>query len=351
MPCRGFLAMLDPFRHCREIQQQDWPTNSPRSVSVRHCFTGKERFARLMDMVSFAKAKARKKEKGEEISRITSRDNRWLKRFRACLGGEEGGDGIVGLEGVRLVEAALGSELAVEALLVSESGERHLARLSGSIAAELQILRTTDRLFAGIADTQTPQGVAALVRPKVATVEDVLKGVALVAVLVGVQDPGNVGTILRAAEAFGATGVATCSAAGVGTANPLAPKAMRASAGSALRLPILRGISCAILLAQLRVSGVKLYAAVRDSDAPLGRQTGGVPRLIRPWEADWKSPVAVLIGNEGAGLPEEIVESCDARVSIPQRDSGKTSGVESLNAAMAGSVLLYEAMRQRGAVG
>jgi TrmH family RNA methyltransferase len=104
-------------------------------------------------------------------------------------------------------------------------------------------------------------------------------------------------------------------------------------------------------LAQLRVSGVKLYAAVRDSDAPLGRQTGGVPRLIRPWEADWKSPVAVLIGNEGAGLPEEIVESCDARVSIPQRESGKTSGVESLNAAMAGSVLLYEAMRQRGAVG
>jgi TrmH family RNA methyltransferase len=73
--------------------------------------------------------------------------------------------------------------------------------------------------------------------------------------------------------------------------------------------------------------------------------------LVRPWEADWKSPVAVLIGNEGAGLPGEIVESCDARVSIPQRESGKTGGVESLNAAMAGSVLLYEAMRQRGAVG
>jgi TrmH family RNA methyltransferase len=317
-------------------------------VLAQHCFTGEERFARLMHMASFAKAKAQKKAMGEGISRITSRENRWLKRFRACLGGEEGGDGIVGIEGVRLVEAALGSGLAVEALLVSESGERHLARLSGSIAPELQILRTTDRLFAGIADTQTPQGVAALVRPKVATVEDVLKGVALVAVLVGVQDPGNVGTILRAAEAFGATGVATCSAAGVGTANPLAPKAMRASAGSALRLPILRGISSAILLTQLRVSGVKLYAAVRDSDAQLRRQSSSVPPLVRPWEADWNSPVAVLIGNEGAGLPNEIVESCDARVSIPQRESGKTSAVESLNAAMAGSVLLYEAMRQRG---
>jgi TrmH family RNA methyltransferase len=318
---------------------------------AQHCFTGEERFARLMSMASFAKAKVRKKEKGEETSRITSRDNQWLKRFRACLGGEEGGDGIVGVEGVRLVEAALGSGLPIEALLLSESGERHMARLSGSIAAELQILRTTDRLFAGIADTQTPQGMAALVRPKVATVEDVLKGVALVAVLVGVQDPGNVGTILRAAEAFGATGVATCSDAGVGTANPLAPKAMRASAGSALRLPILRGMSCAILLAQLRFSGVKLYAAVRDSKAHLSRQSGSFPPLVRPWEADWKSPVAVLIGNEGAGLGEEIVRACDARVSIPQRESGKTGGVESLNAAMAGSVLLYEAMRQRGAVG
>jgi TrmH family RNA methyltransferase len=106
-------------------------------------------------------------------------------------------------------------------------------------------------------------------------------------------------------------------------------------------------MSSAILLTKLRVSGVRLYAAVPDSDLRGGRQTGGWPTLVRPWEADWKSPVALLIGNEGAGIPDEIVRCCDARVSIPQRDSGKTSGVESLNAAMAGSVLLYEAMRQR----
>ena len=297
-----------------------------------------------------AKTNPRKKEIAEQISLIASRDNRWLKRFRTCLRGEEVGEGIVGVEGVRLVEAALGSGLPVEALLVSVSGERHLSRLSTLIAPDMQILRTTDRLFAGIADTQTPQGVAALVRPKVAKLEDVLSGVGLVAVLVGVQDPGNVGTILRAAEAFGATGAATCSGGGVGTANPLAAKALRASAGSALRLPIVRGMSCAILLAQLRVSGVKLYAGVPDGDADLGPQNGGVPPLVRPWEADWKSPVALLIGNEGAGLDKEIVRSCDARVSIPQRDSGKMAGVESLNAAMASSVLLYEAMRQRSGV-
>jgi len=107
-------------------------------------------------------------------------------------------------------------------------------------------------------------------------------------------------------------------------------------------------MSTAILLAQLRVSGVKSYAAVPDGDARLGRQSGVVPPVVRPWEADWKSPVALLIGNEGAGLSEEIVRSCDAQVSVPQRESGKMGGVESLNAAMAGSVLLYEAMRQRG---
>src|SRR5258708_32579169 len=104
-----------------------------------------------MNMSFRGKPKTQKKESGAQGSLISSRDNRWLKRFRACLGGEEGGDGIVGVEGVRLVEAALGSELAVEALLVSESGERHLARLSEAIRAGLQILRTTDRLVAGIA--------------------------------------------------------------------------------------------------------------------------------------------------------------------------------------------------------
>jgi RNA methyltransferase, TrmH family len=317
-------------------------------VLAQRCFTEEGRFARLLDMAFPAKANARKRDTPERISVITSRDNQWLRRFRAFLGGDEGRDGIVGVEGVRLVEAALGSGLRVEGLLVSASGERHLARLAGLIAPELRILRTTNRLFAGVADTQTPQGVAALVQTRVATLEDVLRGVALVVVLIGVQDPGNVGTILRAAEAFGATGAATCSTGGVGTANPLGAKALRASAGSALRLPILYGMSTAILLAQLRVSGVKLYAAVRDGDAHLGRQSGAVPPVVRPWEADWKSPVALLIGNEGAGLGEEIVRSCDARVSIPQRESGKMGAVESLNAAMAGSVLLYEAMRQRG---
>ena len=105
---------------------------------------------------------------------IASRDNRWLKRFRAALSGERGDDGVVGVEGVRMVEAALGSKLPVEALLVSESGARHLPRVAHVLAPDVPVLRTSDKLFAGVADTRTPQGLAALVRPRQASVEDLV---------------------------------------------------------------------------------------------------------------------------------------------------------------------------------
>jgi RNA methyltransferase, TrmH family len=282
---------------------------------------------------------------------IAGRDNRWLKRFRAALSGEGSEDGAVGVEGVRLVEAALGSGLPVEALLVSESGARHLPRVAHVLPEDVPVLRTTDKLFAGVADTKTPQGVAALVRPRQASIEDLLRGgTALLVALVGVQDPGNVGTTVRAAEAFGASGVATCIAGDIGTADPFSPKALRASAGSALRLPIARSISTTVLLAQLRILRVKVCAAVASAEAEnsersTGSQVQAAP--VPPWYVDWKGPTALLIGNEGAGLPAEVVRSADACVYIPQATSTFSVGLESLNAAMAASVLLYEAARQR----
>jgi RNA methyltransferase, TrmH family len=287
----------------------------------------------------------------ENSQTIASRDNRWLKRFRAALAGERGGDGAVGVEGARLVEAALGSSLPVEAILVSESGARHLPRIAHVLPPDVPVLRTSDKLFAGVADTRAPQGIAALVRTRQVSVEELLKGgPALVMALVAVQDPGNVGTIIRAAEAFGATGVATCLMDGTGTADPFAPKALRASAGSALRLPIVQGISATVLLAQLRVLRVKVYAgvAVHDAQEPGAGQTSeGAQHARPPWAIDWTEPAAILIGNEGAGLSPEIVRSADARVYIPQTSGAAPAGLESLNAAMAASVLLYEAMRQR----
>lgn len=271
---------------------------------------------------------------------VTSRDNRWLKQFRSALGGEgahrrEVGEEIAAVEGARAVETALRSGVEVSAVLVSESGAKHLERLQPWMPPGARILRTTDRLFAQIAATEAPQGIAALVRPRTAVLDDLLRGVPLLLLLAGVQDPGNVGALVRTAEALGATGAATCSAAGVGTANPFGPKALRASAGAALRLPILRGVATPILLAQLRVAGVRLYAASPDA-----------PGALAPWEVDWRAPAALLIGNEGAGLPPDVTASADAAVRIPQAEDA--AGMDSLNAAVAGSILLYEAARQRG---
>jgi TrmH family RNA methyltransferase len=161
---------------------------------------------------------------------------------------------------------------------------------------------------------------------------------------------------VRAAEAFGATGAAMCAAQSIGTADPFGPKALRASAGSALRLPIVSGIAPSNLIAQMQGAGVKVYAAVAAdvmnaaTDSKRRSFASGTNSLLL-WDIDWKAPAAILIGNEGAGLPAEVVRAADARVSIPQAASRAVVGIESLNAAMAASVLLYEAMRQRNATG
>ena len=281
---------------------------------------------------------------------ITSRDNRWLKRFRAALAGETArgtsatGEALVGVEGARLVEAALRSGVEIVALLASEAGQRHLERMAVLIPPEARVLRTTDRLFAQVAATEAPQGIAALVRPRAAVLDDLVRGLALVVVLAGVQDPGNVGALVRTAEAFGATGLAACAEGAAGTANPFGPKALRASAGSALRLPILRGVSAPVLLAQLRLLGVRAYAACPEGTAD---PSAAQKRVLAPWEADWRAPAALLIGNEGAGLSAELVRSADAAVRVPQVAAGE-GRIESLNAGIAGSILLYEAARQRG---
>jgi TrmH family RNA methyltransferase len=285
---------------------------------------------------------------GTEV--ISSRDNRWLKEFRVALrGGVATADGAVGVEGVRLVEEALSSGCSVSAVLFSESGERHRERLAPLIAPDemaFPVLRTTDRLFEGIADTEHPQGVAALVVPKKFALEELLEGVGrtqdspstpapvapLLVVLAGVQDPGNVGTVLRTAAAFGATGVLTAATGQSGTANPYAPKAMRASAGAALHLPIVGGVGLGILLTQLKVRGIRSFASCVEA----------AQGAVAPWEVNWREPVALLVGNEGAGLPEDVVAAADARVHVPM-----ATRVESLNAAAAAAVVLYEAFRQR----
>ena len=273
---------------------------------------------------------------------ITSRDNKWLKQFRAALRGTGPRDGEpIGVEGPKLIEEALRSGLQAEALLVSEGAEREAGRIlraaGGSDAGipRSRVLRTTDKLFEGVAGTDTPQGVAALFRQREWEFDDVLRGPRemrssspLVVVLAEVQDPGNVGTIVRSAEAFGATG----AVASRGTADPWSPKALRASAGSALRLPLLRGLAIPVILAQMKMARLKIYAAASSA------------RVQRAGEADLREPAALFVGNESSGLPAEVERAADAIISIPMAET-----VESLNAGVAASLVLYEAARQRHA--
>jgi TrmH family RNA methyltransferase len=251
------------------------------------------------------------------------------------------------------VEEALRSNIKVEAVLVSESGRKHLGRIIPRIDRDTRLLATSDSIFANLAATETTQGVAAIVWPHRASLEDLIGGPAssklspkvndatLLVVLVGVQDPGNVGTILRTAEAMGATGVAACRHNSLGTAHVFSPKVVRASAGAAFRLPIAEGISSSALQTQMRASGIRMLAA---TSSPADGSA------VTPWQADMSGPIAIFIGNEGAGLPDEVVQGADVSVRIPLATARGVEGetVESLNAASAAAILLYEAACQRG---
>ena len=344
---------------------------TPQSVPG---FTRSEAFASLLNTMALAANQPARASRVPEL--ITSRDNRWLKQFRAAFAGEKprapgsSAAEIVAVEGPHLVETALRAGIQIAAVLVSETGARHIPALAEWIPESARLLATSDRLFAQVAATETPQGIAALVHAPQACFDDLVRGVPLVLIMAGVQDPGNVGTLLRTAEAFGASGAAVCAAWGTGTADPFGPKALRASAGSALRLPVLRGVGAPVLLAQLRVAGVRVYAtspgasplaeagsaSASGAGAPpyagsakqsTGRESARKPLL--PWEVNWREPAALLVGNEGAGLPADLMRSSDAVVHIPQATAHEAGApLDSLNAAVAGAILLYEAARQRG---
>jgi TrmH family RNA methyltransferase len=156
--------------------------------------------------------------------------------------------------------------------------------------------------------------------------EDILRGTEpLIVIAAGIQDPGNLGTIIRSAEAFGATGLVAIE----GTVNPFNPKVIRGSAGSVFRLPLLKSSSASALQA-MRDKGLRILATSSHKSIPLN-------------EADLTGPLAILIGNEGSGVPRELLSQATQNIGIPHSQK-----VESLNAGIAASVVLYECARQRG---
>ena len=268
---------------------------------------------------------------------ISSRANPRVKQLRGAFAGyARVASGLVAIEGEHLLLEAMRSGLIFKTVFFSER-----RGAPGWAPGSVELIELTDDVFASVVDTQSPQGVAALVVPPVWTIADALpvgtgSAAPLLLIAAGLQDPGNLGTLIRSAEAFGAGGVLATA----GTVSEWNQKAMRASAGSVFRVPVV-DVAAAELIA-LKARGVRILAAVAP-DAESGsadRSRAAAP--VAAGAADLTGPCAMMIGNEGAGLSADLLALADVCISIP------TPGrVESLNAAVAGSLLLYEASRQR----
>jgi RNA methyltransferase, TrmH family len=260
---------------------------------------------------------------------IASRANPRVKQLRAAFAGHARlSGGLVAVEGEHLLFEAMRSGLAFKTIFISQS-----CAAPEWMPRGVELVELTDEVFASVVDTKSPQGIAALLVPPVWRLEDGFRAgrSPLLLVAAGLQDPGNLGTLVRSAEAFAATAILTTP----GTVSEWNQKALRASAGSVFRVPVV-GVTLAEVAA-LKSRGVRLFAAVADD--PLGE------KVLPIAEADLTQACALMIGNEGAGLSEELLALADTRITIP------TPGrIESLNAAIAGSLLLYEASRQRATV-
>ena len=238
--------------------------------------------------------------------------NPLLKQIRRAVSrGSLTENGYAVAEGAHLLEEALAAKCEVGAVIVAES-----ARVNYPDARVV-----SEKTFRELASTETPQGVIALVRPPVSALDQMTFGDdPLVVVLDGVQDPGNAGAIVRAAEAFGASGVVFLK----GTVNPYNPKCIRGSAGSVFRVPLIASVDADEIL---RHPEIAWYAAT-----PRARKLAS--------DAGLAAPCGIIIGSEGHGV-SPVLGARATGLRIP------TSGVESLNAAVAAGILLYEARRQR----
>jgi RNA methyltransferase, TrmH family len=272
-------------------------------------------------------AKAVTVEQSGRLRRVEGRHNALVKELRRAFArGELTPDGYCAIEGLRILEEAIRSGVKFRAVFFSEPGLARAGRLLPQIGAHVETLVLPDKVFAGAVASETPQGVAALARWKEFSLEDVLARAQAgpLLVIAGAQDPGNLGTILRSAEAFGVGGAVL----GDGTVSPFNPKVVRASAGSLFRLPLVRS-KLSDALGRIKEHGLRLVATSSHKGTPIHN-------------AKLSGPLAVFVGSEGAGLARDLMAQMDEVVAIPHSDK-----VESLNAGVAASIVLYEIDRQK----
>jgi RNA methyltransferase, TrmH family len=261
---------------------------------------------------------------------VSSRQNPIVAAFRTLAEEPDPTGSRLLLDGAHLVSDARSSGLQFETVavaaskLTSQTEEGLLARrLDGE---GIDVIEASDAVFDALSPVKSPSGIVAIAgRTGVTAVEICARPDAFVLAAIDVQEPGNVGALLRAAEAGGVTGALVCGV----SANPFSWKAVRGSMGSVLRLAIAGGMTTHQTFTLMRKSGVRTIAAV-----PRGGQD--------PDAIDWRGKVGLLLGGEGPGLTDEAIALCDARVTIPM-----AGAVESLNVAAAGAILIYAARRQR----
>ena len=260
---------------------------------------------------------------------ITSVHNKCIKETAALLAKKKERDrrGLFVVEGGKMFGEAP-AEL-ISRVYIAQSAEKDMYAQYGEKLSGLSCEIVTDEVFARMSDTVTPQGILCLVRQQHYNIEEILREreekQLLFIILEDIQDPGNLGTIFRTAEAAGADGVIMSSR----TADLYNPKTIRSTMGAVFRVPFIYTEDITSVIKRMRERGTAVYAA------HLGAE--------RFYDAfDYRQSTAFLIGNEANGLQDETAGCADALIGIPMEGS-----VESLNAAVASSILLYEAYRQR----
>ena len=260
---------------------------------------------------------------------ITSRDNSLLRQVRAVRDGKI--DELIFVEGLRLCEEAQRSNLEIEAVIVSEEllrKERAVAAIEELSRVSKRVASVSEKLLESVSYTKTPQGIIVLAqRPEASEkrLEASLAANPLIVALHEINNPVNVGAILRTAEAAGATGVITTR----NTSDPFSPKSLRGAMGSAFRLPIWSGVSFEEMVEWCRQRGIETVCAEVEASTPYT-------------EVDWTTPRALILGPESTGFTAEELEIADRNVSIPMKGDA-----ESLNVSVAAGIFLFEAARQR----
>jgi TrmH family RNA methyltransferase len=262
----------------------------------------------------------------DRLRHIEGRHNALVKELRqAFVRSELTKDGYCAVEGLHILEEAIRSGVKFRAVFFSSSAAARAERLLPQIGGDVETVVLPDKLFASAVASETPQGVAALVHWKEFSFDEVLAKAQTgpLLAIAGIQDPGNLGTILRSAEAFETAGALV----GEGTVSPFNPKVVRASAGSVFRLPVVR-TKLAAAIVRMREQGLRLVGTSSHKGTSLA-------------EATLVGPLVVFIGSESAGLSRGLISEMDEVVVIPHSPK-----VESLNAGVAASIALYEVARR-----